>query len=60
MFYKYPNFKFAEPLAGSDDVNTLEKEGINVLGELAKRGDIKAKACIQRLVNSCYLPEGNY
>ena len=60
MFYMRPTFKFAEPLAGSDDIKRLDSEGLVSIAKKANSGCINAKACIQRLVNSQILAEGNY
>ena len=60
MQFTKPNFKYAAPIAGSDDLTRLAKEGVETLGKLANGGDIKAKACLQRLVNSGYIAEGKY
>lgn len=49
------NFKAAAPIAGSDDVKLLGS--IGVYGILQRDN---AKAVITRLVNSEYLPTGNY
>ena len=60
MFYMKPNGRYAVACAGNDDLRMLELKGLETLGELAKTGDKFAQACIQRLVNSEVIPEGNY
>lgn len=60
MFYFKPNGQYAVVCAGNDDLHRLETEGLKTLAKLAKSGDKYAQACIQRLVNSKVIPEGNY
>lgn len=49
------NFNFAAPVAGYNDVKLLESIGIVGIKNLPN-----AKAILTRLVNSEYLPTGNY
>lgn len=60
MFYMKSNEKFAVAVAGFDDYERLTKEGILKIAESANNGCLKSKACLQRLVNSGELSEGNY
>lgn len=58
MFYNKPNGRVAAPIASLSDIRSLQLEGLESLTKRANKGDVKAIACIQRLVNSNELPEG--
>ena len=60
MFFMKPNGRFAISLAGADDEKRLEVEGSAEIGRKANDGDVYAIACLQRLVNSNFIPEGDY
>lgn len=55
MFIMKDGGKFAVACAGLDDVKLLKRVGVVGI----KRRE-NAKAILSRLVNSNYLPEGNY
>lgn len=60
MFFMKPNGRFAVVLAGVDDERRLDAEGVEELARKANSGDKYATACLQRLVNSNFIPEGYY
>lgn len=60
MQYTKPNFKYAEPLAGNDDIENLQSMGIEYMAKMANEGSELFQASIQRLVNSGLIPGGNY
>lgn len=60
MFYNKSNGKYAVAVVNKSDLARLYKEGVEILAKKAIDGDIHAQACIQRLINSNYIPEGNY
>ncbi len=55
MFIMKSNFKYATPVAGYNDVRLLESIGVKGIKDLCN-----AEAILTRLVNSDYLPTGNY
>lgn len=55
MFIMKTNFKYAAPVAGLDDVKLLKRVGVKGILKLEN-----PTAILTRLVNSDYLPEGNY
>ncbi|WWQ13071.1 hypothetical protein MM5_048 [Morganella phage vB_Mm5] len=60
MFYNKSNGKYAVAVVSKSDLARLYKEGVAVLAKKATDGDINAQACLQRLINSNYVQEGNY
>ena len=60
MQYTRPNFKYASPIAGHDDIENLQNMGIAYMAKMANEGNKLFQASIQRLVNSGLIPEGNY
>lgn len=60
MFYNKSNGSFAVAVANKEDIVKLAKQGLDELANKAKQGDVKAQACLQRLVNGNHIPEGNY
>ena len=60
MKYTRPNFKFAQPIAGHDDIENLQNMGIEYMAKMASDGNKAFQASIQRLVNSGLLPVGSY
>ena len=55
MFIMKSNFKFAAAVAGYNDVKLLKSVGVDGIKILPN-----AEAVLIRLVNSDYIPEGNY
>lgn len=55
MFIMKSNFKYPAPVAGLDDVKLLKRIGVKGILKLEN-----SVAILTRLVNSDYLPEGNY
>ncbi len=55
MFIMKSSFKYASPVAGYNDVKLLESIGVEGIKVLPN-----AEAILTRLVNSDYLPTGQY